>query len=111
MNGTDGASGQLADVQRLMKRKVNAWNGVRPGRPAVQWTLHSPQSSHGKTVQAAADGAITVKDVAIDGNQENLASARGLFNAKSTGAGDCNTPTNQGVYAIRNWTLTDAGFR
>lgn len=33
----------------------------------------------GKTTQAAADGAITVKDVAIGGNLEDLASARGYL--------------------------------
>ena len=110
MNGTDGASGQLADVQRLMKRKVNAGTGLTGGGPLSSDVTLSAKLD-GKTVQAAADGAITVKDVAIDGNQENLASARGLFNAKSTGAVDCNTLTNQGVYAIpQSDTTNGPGF-
>ena len=110
MNGTDGASGQLADVQRLMKRKVNAGTGLTGGGPLSSDVTLSAKLD-GKTVQAAADGAITVKDVAIDGNQENLASARGLFNAKSTVAVDCNTLTNQGVYAIpQSDTTNGPGF-
>ena len=53
----------------------------------------------GKTTTDAGD-AITVKDVAIDGNQEDLASARGIFDTLTKGSVDCNTLTEQGVYAI-----------
>ena len=76
MNGTDGASGQLADVQRLMKRKVNAGKGLTGGGPLSSDVTLSAKLD-GKTVQADAGDAITVKDVAIEGNQEDLASARG----------------------------------
>jgi hypothetical protein len=42
----------------------------------------------GKTTQADAEGVITVKDVAINGNLEDLASARGqIGNAKPLGSG------------------------
>ena len=54
----------------------------------------------GKTTQAAADGAITVKDVAIGGDLGDLASARGIFDTLTKGSVDCNTLTDQGVYAI-----------
>ena len=76
MNGTDGASGQLADVQRLMKRKVNAGKGLTGGGPLSSDVTLSAKLD-GKTTQADAGGAITVKDVAIGGNLGDLASARG----------------------------------
>lgn len=99
MNGTDGASGQLADVQRLMKRKVNAGTGLTGGGPLSSDVTLSAKLD-GKTVQAAADGAITVKDVAIGGDSSDLASARGIFDTLTKGSVDCNTLTDQGVYAI-----------
>jgi hypothetical protein len=54
----------------------------------------------GKTTQADAGGVITVKDVAIGGDLGDLASARGIFDTLSKGSVDCNTLTDQGVYAI-----------
>lgn len=54
----------------------------------------------GKTTRADAGGVITVKDVAIGGNLEDLASARGIFDTLTKGSVDCNTLTKQGVYAI-----------
>ena len=54
----------------------------------------------GKTTQAAADGVITAKDVAIGGDLGDLASARGIFDTLTKGSVDCNTLTDQGVYAI-----------
>lgn len=47
-----------------------------------------------------AGGVITVKDVAIEGNLGDLASARGIFDTLTKGSVDCNTLTEQGVYAI-----------
>ena len=47
-----------------------------------------------------AGGVITVKDVAIMGNLGDLASARGIFDTLTKGSVDCNTLTEQGVYAI-----------
>ena len=40
------------------------------------------------------------KDVAIGGDLEDLASARGIFDTLTKGSVDCNTLTDQGVYAI-----------
>lgn len=43
----------------------------------------------GKTTQANAEGVVTAKDVAVDGNLEDLASARGqIGNSKAQGAHD-----------------------
>ncbi|EFV43223.1 hypothetical protein HMPREF0179_02964 [Bilophila wadsworthia 3_1_6] len=47
-----------------------------------------------------AGGVITVKDVAIGGDLGDLASARGIFDTLTKGSVDCNTLTDQGVYAI-----------
>lgn len=59
----------------------------------------------GKTTRAAADGAITVKDVAISGDLEDLASARGQIgdNIRINTASDLNAYTKSG-----NWLFSDA---
>ncbi len=65
----------------------------------------------GKTTQADAGGVITVKDVAIEGDIEDLASARGIFDTLTKGSVDCNTLTEQGVYAIHyKGTVNGPGF-
>lgn len=46
------------------------------------------------------DQIVTVKDIAIDGILADLASARGIFDTLTKGSVDCNTLTEQGVYAI-----------
>ena len=52
-----------------------------------------------------------VTDVAIGGNENDMASARGLFDAKVTGAVDCNTFTQQGVYSVQQLDTTNGpGF-
>lgn len=54
----------------------------------------------GKTTQSDAGGVITAKDVAIGGNLEDLASARGqIGNAVIVGTVDLNTLVKQGVYS------------
>ena len=65
----------------------------------------------GKTTQADAGGVITVKDVAIGGNLGDLVSARGIFDTLTKGSVDCNTLTEQGVYAISlAGTVNGPGF-
>ena len=57
----------------------------------------------GKTTQAAADGAITVKDVAIGGNLEDLASARGQigdYRTKLPAGTDLNDIISSGTYIV-----------
>lgn len=65
----------------------------------------------GQTTQADAGGVITVKDVAIGGDLGDLASARGIFDTLTKNSVDCNTLTEQGVYAISlAGTVNGPGF-
>lgn len=80
-------------------RRVIAGTGLTGGGPLSSDVTLSAKVD-GKTTQAAADGAITVKDVAIGGDLGDLASARGIFDTLTKGSVDCNTLTDQGVYAI-----------
>ena len=65
----------------------------------------------GKTTRADAGGTITAKDVAIGGNLEDLVSVRGIFDTLTKGSVDCNTLTEQGVYAISlAGTVNGPGF-
>lgn len=57
-------------------RRVIAGTGLTGGGPLSSDVTLSAKLD-GKTTQAAAGGAITVKDVAIEGDIEDLASARG----------------------------------
>lgn len=69
-------------------RRVIAGTGLTGGGPLSSDVTLSAKLD-GKTVQAAADGAITVKDVAIEGDIEDLASARGqIGNSKTQGSHD-----------------------
>lgn len=72
-------------------RRVIAGTGLTGGGPLSSDVTLSAKLD-GKTTQAAADGAITVKDVAIRGNLEDLASARGqVGNAASVPPHDYST--------------------
>ena len=52
-----------------------------------------------------------VTDVAIGGNASDLASARGIFDTLNKGSVDCNTLTEQGVYAVNlAGTVNGPGF-
>ena len=80
-------------------RRVIAGTGLTGGGPLSSDVTLSAKLD-GKTTQAAADGAITVKDVAIGGDLEDLASARGqVGNAVTVGTVDFNTLVKQGVYS------------
>ena len=64
----------------------------------------------GKTTQAAADGAITVKDVAIGGNLEDLASARGQigdYRTKLPAGTDLNDIISSGTYIVYSGNCTN----
>lgn len=91
-------------------RRVIAGTGLTGGGPlSADVTLAAKLD--GKTTQADAGGAITVKDVAIGGNASDLASARGIFDTLTKGSVDCNTLTEQGVYAISlAGTVNGPGF-
>lgn len=82
-------------------RRVIAGTGLTGGGPLSSDVTLSAKLD-GKTVQADAGDAITVKDVAIAGNQEDLASARGQIGpARELGNNvDFNTVTEAGLYLI-----------
>ena len=64
----------------------------------------------GKTTQADADGAITVKDVAIGGNLEDLASARGQigdYRTKLPAGTDLNDIISSGTYIVYSGNCTN----
>ena len=68
-------------------------------------------SEDGVTVVANASGEAMAKDVAIGGNASDLASARGIFDTLTKDSVDCNTLTDQGVYAISlEGTVNGPGF-
>lgn len=63
------------------------------------------------TIIADAAGNAVAQDIAVGGDAADLASARGLFDAKGTGPVDCNTLTKQGVYSIQHTGTTNGpGF-
>lgn len=67
----------------------------------------------GKTTQAAADGAITAKDVAIGGDLGDLASARSLTAKfiKGLGSVDCNTIAENMIASVyQAGTTNGPGF-
>ena len=81
-------------------RRVIAGTGLTGGGPLSSDVTLSAKLD-GKTTQAAADGAITVKDVAIGGDLGDLASARGqVGDAKEMPNLDFNTLTTPGNYRI-----------
>ena len=82
-------------------RRVIAGTGLTGGGPLSSDVTLSAKLD-GKTAQAAADGAITVKDVAIGGDLGDLASARGQIGpARELGNNvDFNTVTEAGLYLI-----------
>ena len=81
-------------------RRVIAGTGLTGGGPLSSDVTLSAKLD-GKTTRAAADGAITVKDVAIEGDLGDLASARGqIGDAKEMPNLDFNTLTTPGNYRI-----------
>lgn len=82
-------------------RRVIAGTGLTGGGPLSSDVTLSAKLD-GKTTQAAADGAITVKDVAIGGDLGDLASARGQIGParELRNNVDFNTVTEAGLYLI-----------
>ena len=85
-------------------RRVIAGTGLTGGGPLSSDVTLSAKLD-GKTTQAAAGGAITVKDVAIGGDLGDLASARGQIgdNIRINTASDLNAYTKAG-----NWLFSNA---
>lgn len=57
-------------------------------------------ATDGVTIRYNSASSLQAKDIAIDGDESDLASARGIFDTLTKGSVDCNTLTEQGVYAI-----------
>lgn len=85
-------------------RRIIAGTGLTGGGPLSSDVTLSAKLN-GKTTQADAAGAITVKDVAIGGDLGDLASARGQIgdNIRINTASDLNAYTKAG-----NWLFSDA---
>jgi hypothetical protein len=90
-------------------RRVIAGTGLTGGGPLSSDVTLSAKLD-GKTTQAAADGAITVKDVAIGGNLEDLASARGQigdYRTKLPAGTDLNDIISSGTYIVYSGNCTN----
>lgn len=93
-------------------RRVIAGTGLTGGGPLSRDVTLSAKLD-GKTTQAAADGAITVKDVAIGGDLGDLASERALPTKFIKGLGpiDCNTLAESMITSVhQNGTINGPGF-
>lgn len=93
-------------------RRVIAGTGLTGGGPLSSDVTLSAKLD-GKTTQAAADGAITVKDVAIGGDLGDLASARSLTAKfiKGLGSVDCNTIAENMIASVyKAGTTNGPGF-
>lgn len=93
-------------------RRVIAGTGLTGGGPLSSDVTLSAKVD-GKTTRAAADGAITVKDVAIGGDLGDLASARSLTAKfiKKLGSVDCNTIAENMIASVyQAGTTNGPGF-
>lgn len=93
-------------------RRVIAGTGLTGGGPLSSDVTLSAKLD-GKTTQAAADGAITAKDVAIGGDLGDLASARSLTAKfiKGLGSVDCNTIAENMIASVyQAGTTNGPGF-
>lgn len=89
-NAIDSASEAMAATPKAVKTAYDDLNNKILSVPDVD----------AKTI-IEKDGKVIAKDIAIDGDITDLASARGLFNAKGYSSGvDYNTLTKQGIYAV-----------
>lgn len=94
-------------------RRVIAGTGLTGGGPLSSDVTLSAKLD-GKTTLAAAGGVITVKDVAIEGNASDLASARGqIGNSKAQGSHDFSSgmlSKKPGMYTATNSDSTNVPF-
>ena len=63
------------------------------------------------TITRSSDGKLQVEDIAIGGDESDLASARGIFNTVAKGAVDFNTLLQQGFFSTsKNNSVNSPGF-
>lgn len=82
-------------VQWLNIDSQISWDSWKVDTPAVD----TPAVDN-VTIKCNSSNELQAKDVAIGGNLEDLASARGIFDTLTKDSVDCNTLTEQGVYAV-----------
>ena len=102
MSGIDFERQTTQFFQQVSAAAGAASTAASTAQTTANEALERAQASNlvdGKTTTDAG-GVITVKDVAIGGDLGDLASARGIFDTLTKGSVDCNTLTDQGVYAI-----------
>ena len=74
------------------------------------WKVNTPAIDN-VTIKYNSSNKLLVKDVAIGGDLGDLASARGIFDTLTKDSIDCNTLTEQGVYAVSQAdTVNGPGF-
>lgn len=97
-NMTYSATGGLtitAAVQWLNFDSQITWDGWKAGSGSG-----GTVATDGVTIRYNSASNLQAKDIAINGDESDLASARGIFDTLTKGSVDCNTLTEQGVYAI-----------
>lgn len=93
-------------VQWLNIDSQISWDSWKVDMPAVD--THAVDNV---TIKYNSSNELQAKDVAIGGDLGDLASARGIFDTLTKGSVDCNTLTEQGVYAVSlAGTVNGPGF-
>lgn len=93
-SATDGLT-ITAAVQWLNFDSQITWDGWKAGSGSG-----GTVATDGVTIRYNSASNLQAKDIAINGDESDLASARGIFDTLTKGSVDCNTLTEQGVYAI-----------
>lgn len=95
-----------AAVQWLNFDSQITWDGWKAGSGSG-----GTVATDGVTIRYNSASNLQAKDIAINGDESDLASARGIFDTLTKGSVDCNTLTDQGVYAISlAGTVNGPGF-
>lgn len=87
-------------VQWLNIDSQISWDSWKVNTPAVDPPAVDPPAVDNVTIKYNSSNELQAKDIAINGDESDLASARGIFDTLTKGSVDCNTLTEQGVYAI-----------
>lgn len=82
-------------VQWLNIDSQISWGSWKVDTPAVD-----PPTVDNVTIKYNSSNELQAKDIAINGDKSDLASARGIFDTLTKGSVNCNTLTKQGVYAV-----------
>lgn len=98
-SATDGLT-ITAAVQWLNFDSQITWDGWKAGSGSGGSGSGGTVATDGVTIRYNSASDLQAKDIAINGDESDLASARGIFDTLTKGSVDCNTLTEQGVYAI-----------